>query len=169
MDFKLEPFGERSHKFDYSAHNKEETFERTCIRTLNKLWLPNLSFNKLESIFLEEQPDNVLNYDWYSSKLFFSNAPAPELTFFKLKKAWSLDLHTLLKSDIRKQELYKRWEEQPSDGFVFPLIGSQAIIYESCYPPDFNCVIQKRKDNFLIISLLKDYATLFKEATFNVG
>lgn len=165
MDFHLKPFS--SPQYDYSSHNPEETFERTCIRTLNKVWLPSLPFSTLEKKFLAEQPDNVLNYYWYSNHIDFINASPPDLSFCRLKTAWALDLHTLLKQDIKKQDLYKRWEEQPSDGFVFPIVGSQAILYESWCPPDFNCVCQKNKDKFLVIILLKDYATIFKEGVFN--
>ena len=47
-----------------------------------------------------------------------------------------------------------------------PLIGSQAIIFDACSPPEFTCVIRKNKDKYIVISLLKDYATLFKEGEF---
>lgn len=165
-DFELDNLTYKPPKYDYEAHNPEETFERTCIRTLMKVWVPNLSFNKLEKLFLESDLGDVLNYSWCRDRLSFSNLPVPDLTFFRVKKAWQLNLHDLLKTDIRKTEIYKAWLDQPSDGFVFPLIGSQAIIFDACSPPEFTCVIRKNKDKFIVISLLKDYATLFKEGEF---
>lgn len=150
-------------KFNYSAHHSEENFERTCIRTLNKVWIPSLSFSQLEKIFSENDPEGIINYSWYSSRVYFSNLSVPDLTFAKLKTAWSINLHDLLKKEIRKTELYKKWEEQPSNGFVFPIVGSQAILYESFSPPEFNSVIQKFKDKYLVISLLQDYATFYHD------
>lgn len=165
MDYKLKPFN--SPQYDYNAHNPEETFERTCIRTLNKVWFPSLPFSTLEKKFLDEHPGEVLNYYWYRWNFQLPAATMPDLSFCKLKTAWSLDLYTLLKQDIKKLDVYKRWEEQPSDGFVFPLVGSQVVLYENWCAPDINCVCQAQKDGeqFLVISLLKDYATLFIEKT----
>lgn len=169
MNEDLSDFTYKPVEYDYAAHHPEETFERTCIRTLNRIWVPNLSFATLEKVFRASDSGDVLNYHWYSSKLSFSNLPVPDLTFSKLKTAWKTDLHKLLKQDIRKTDIYKAWTEQPSDGFVFPLIGSQSIIFESCAPPEFNCVINKQKDKFIVIALLQDYATLYKEGEFYAG
>lgn len=165
-DFDPEEITYKPPKYDYEAHHPEETFERSCIRTLNKFWIPNLPFARLERIFLAEDCGTALNYAWYRDKISFSNLPAPDLTFSKVKTAWQLNLHDLLAKDIRKTVIYKSWEEQPSEGFVFPLIGSQAIIFDAVAPPDFNCVITKRNDKFIVVSLLKDYCSLYKEGEF---
>lgn len=167
-DFDPEEFTYKPPQYDYEAHHPEETFERSCIRTLNRIWIPNLSFSKLEQIFKSSDSGDVLNYYWYSQHISFSNLSVPELTFSKLKTAWQNDLHKLLKQDIKKSDIYKSWTEQPSDGFVFPLIGSQAIMFKSCVPPEFNCVVNKQKDNFIVIALLQDYAKLFKKGEFYV-
>lgn len=165
-DFNLEDFKHEPSPYDYEAHHPEETFERSCIRTLNRIWIPNLPFSRLERTFQDSDCGDVLSYAWYKDRISFSNLSAPDLTFAKVKTAWKLNLHDLLTKSIRKTVIYKSWEEQPSEGFVFPLVGSQAIIFDAVSPPEFNCVITKQKDKFLVVSLLKDYATLFKEGEF---
>lgn len=153
--------------YDYSAHSKEENFERTCIRVLHRVWFPHSSFAQLERLFYMDNPTEVINYEWYSKRVSFMNARCPELTFKKLNTPWALNLHEILMKDIRKQDVYKSWEEQPSDGFAFPLIGTQGILFETCVPPEFDCVLKRIDSGYTVIALLKDYATMFKEPVFD--
>lgn len=148
--------------YDSRLHSRNESFERTALRTLVKAWFPYVSFAALEKSFLREFPDDVINYTWLSERMSLQNASPPDLSFVKDNTPWQLNLHELLVKPIVKYEIYRKWEEQPSDGLVFPIIGKQAILYEADTPPLCSCVVQLHKGGLLIIAELGNYASLFK-------
>lgn len=133
---------------------QERSFERSCVKALHKIWFPLFPYRSIEKEY--GKIDLWSDYSQYISVL---DQPTPELTFLREDQSWSLNLHTLLYKPLERLPFYCFWEEQPSDGFVFPLIGKFGIAHYVPAPPDRDCLLRHtRKGKLVCIELLESYA-----------
>lgn len=138
----------------FGPQTPQSSFETSAIRKLHKAWFPSLPFAKVE-----KECAGPVRWDWYKEHLSFPDQEVPELTFIRDDRLWSLNLHDLLHRKLEKLPFLKLWEEQPSDGLIFPLIGIPGIVRRVEIPPSHECFLKEDKDGRLVcIEKLSTYA-----------
>lgn len=136
-------------------------FEQSAVGAMHKVWFPEISFQKIKEL---KKP---VTWDWYKSQVTF-DFEAPDLTFEKTDAAWRINLHSLLVKPIENTVITQLWNAQPSEGFVFPIVGSYAIIHAVTTPPLNECVVKFLKNGqMVVIENLKYYAERFTPTGFD--
>lgn len=132
----------------------ERSFERSVIRALHKQWFPNLKISLVEA-----RCGKMDSWSDYVQYLSFLDREPPNLTFLRESDSWSLNLHSLLYKPVEKLPFYVNWMDQPSDGFVFPLIGKFGIVHFVEVCPERDCLLRStRKGKLVCVELLESYA-----------
>lgn len=138
--------------------SKYRSFEKSAIKVLHKAWFPDLPWSRVE----RRHPEAV-TWKEYCQYVAFPCEP-PFLTFFPENKSWSLNFHKLIHEPVEKLPFYQAWEEQPSDGLVFPLVGLYTIIHKVEIPPAHDCLLRHtRKGELVCVETLQQYALPFGE------
>lgn len=144
-----------------SGHSKQKQFEISVVRQLHRTWFPSTPFK-----VVEQELEGDISWDNYSNLIQIESGN-PDWTFIRDDKLWELNLHTLLKASMEKLPLLKHWEEQPSDGLIFPLVGSYGLLRESKESPNYSHVVKFTKDGTrLVLEHLSDYAKSLKVRSF---
>ena len=144
-----------------SMKSKQKQFELAVVKHLHKLWFPHIGFRAVE-----KELENDVSWDTYSNLLNIQEG-VPDWSFIRDDKLWNLNIHTLLKTQTEKLPLLKHWEEQPSDGLIFPLVATYGLIQEVEQSPDYSHVLKFTKDKRkLCLSTLTDFAKTLHVSTY---
>lgn len=141
--------------FEFETTTTHQAFEQSAVGIMHRIWFPDVSYNKVKAL---QKP---VSWDWYKSNVTF-DFEAPDLTFAKTEFAWRINLHSLLVKPIESTVIMDLWKAQPSDGLVFPVVGSFGIIHAVSTPPLNECVVKFLKNGqMVVLESLKTYAERF--------
>lgn len=126
--------------FDDTCLNSQITdqvkFERNSVKILAKCWFSDIPFSNIEKAYAREMGKGTLiTYDWFSSHI--GGEVVPNITFGKIDAAWKVTIHDLFtKRNNALVDIFTAWQEQPSDCFVFPVVGKKGIVIDTLLLPD---------------------------------